>query len=367
MSWIVSTDGVFDEEEEGIVLPEDTAPLPPREGPLGLAFPERQGFPSITAMFQGILYYIPEEDAESLRPQVRTWDGATDSEFFRTPSDTLDITSIEIHHMSGVAYLVIQTLDSLTPLVGSVYAVNIATRALVVLGGGPLPEGYLPFSTVVHAGIVVVPTYTNDPAADIAGRLYVTNPTPAQPGYNVWIEGLEATGFGGFTGAQGGMVGVEGPVGVFATAAAIASINTSTGAVTFHNPASASGGAAAAGNAFLSACPFKGITYTSYWNPDSTPISKIYQVGWDGGTNTSLLTQVWEAGGEASLQKPINLLFSPDGQILYALMGGSGTGGLLSTIDGVNWIDRSNTLPADCPPLTKAAGGKITRATPLSP
>lgn len=356
-NWVLARDGVFDEADEGELLDGSDSPMPPRDGDIGLEFTERQGFPGMAFMYRNKMYYIPGEDAAENRPQVRSWDGTTDAEFWRSPIDSLYVLSIELVNFNGMSYMLISTYDDDSPLTGRVYAVNMATQAVTVVGGGPLPTGFLPYGFNLFAGIIVMAGYAND--ASTEGKLFVTNPTAGQPGYNSWTEGYEvpAGAGGGFTGAGNGTVGIEGD-DEFAQLAAIASINTTTGAITLHNPVSASGGSAASGNAFLSGAVFKGVSYVSFWNADTTPISKIYQVGWDSDTSTSTLTEVWAAGSDTDFQKPINQLYTPDNQLLYAAFGGT-TGQLLVTSNGTAWTDVSTSLPDSCPGLSKAFVGKV--------
>jgi hypothetical protein len=186
-----------------------------------------------------------------------------------------------------------------------------------------------------------------------------------------WQEAFDATsvtGAGGFTGAgaangQGAhAAAVAGAAGTFAKIAGLTQISnngTNSISLTFSLIESGSGGTAAAGNAFLALVRFKNNYYASFWNPDTPAVSKIrkYTALNSGATKSD----AWVGSGD--FLKPVIGLFSPDGNVLYAILGGAGAPGkLLSTTDGDTWTDRTDTLPeveGAIPELSNAFAGKI--------
>ena len=100
-----------------------------------------------------------------------------------------------------------------------------------------------------------------------------------------------------------------------------------------------SGGTATANNGFLAMATFDGDLYASYFNKDSTVISKIYK--FDGSSWTTVYT-----GASTTLRSFIGLLV--DNGLLYAIGGGMhASGALVRTPDGTTWTDLTPQLPTE--------------------
>lgn len=123
--------------------------------------------------------------------------------------------------------------------------------------------------------------------------------------------------------------------------ATLSSINYATNTVTAQ--LTASGGAVAAGNGFISMAIFQGKLYASFFNPGVA--AKIY--AFDGSAWTTAYSLI--NGGAV----PLNLQVDNDGDVLYAFGTRQGnTGVFMTSPDGTTWTDQTanmnTSLDAPC-------------------
>lgn len=308
------------------------------------------GFPGVAGTWKNHLIYAKGGYTVGTDlPTIRLFDGTFDREVVSIPKTSAGVVPKAIMSIlvsNDTIYL--STFDSGTTSAnwsGRVFTLDPDRGTLTPLGD-PFPAGHVPYALAWHMGRLWAGTNRGDPTA--AGKVYFFRPDID----TTWTEDYDL--------ASSSVAGVasllpyKGLLYVGTTAAALtfAKVLVRSGVGAYTTSDTGTGGAATAGNAFLALAEFSGKLYSSYFNNDTTKISKIRKFD-----NSS-----WSASytGASGTLVPY-LGFPIDGAVLLAIGGGVGfSAALVSTPDGVTWTDRTAFLFQDVTTSTGLpAFGKI--------
>jgi len=259
------------------------------------------------------------------QPAVRTFDGISDRELNRIPITTASVIPKAVMSMfvaNNTIYL--STYDvgtTSTTWAGRVFTIDPISSDLVPQGDEVFAAGQMPYAFAWHLGRIWVGTNRGDDGTAV-GRIYWL-----RPGIDtVWTLDKTLTN-GSVTSMHeyGGKL----YVGIMREAAAFAEVLVRAPDTGVYSSAlTATGGAAIANNAFLAMEVLDNNLYASYWNNDTTAISKVYK--FDG---TSWTTSLSLSGATA---RPFMAL-AVDLTYMYAIGGAKDVSPLLYRLTGVTW------------------------------
>lgn len=268
-------------------------------------------------------------------PPIHLFGGAYDRELTTLPPTSTGGVAqgvVSILVANGVIY--VSTWDAGTSSatwVGRVFSLDVDSATLTPIGD-PFPTGHLPYALAFVNSQLWCGTHRQSPTA--AGKIFTIRPgvDPA------WVEDhdLTADSLGGVA----ALIGFHGALFVGTTAAAgtFGKILARAADGTYSVADVGTGGAAVANNGYLAFAVFHDALYAGYWNNDTTPIAKI-RTSADGVTWTTSYT------GAAGTLRPF-LALLVDAGFLTAVGGGLGlTAAVVTTDDGVSWLDLTPQLP----------------------
>lgn len=288
------------------------------------------GFPVGT--FENKLIYAPGGYTVGTDlPTLRIFDGSSDHEIAtlpKTAAAAIPKAVMNILVANGTVYLT--TLDSgstSADFAGRVFRLDVESGNLVPVGAA-FTGGQLPYVLAWHNGRLWVGTNTSDPT--VHGKVYFFRPNVD----TAWT--LDTTlGDGGVC----SLVSYKGLlyVGCSGSAATFAKILVRGVDTTYSVSNTGAGGTARTNNAFLALQQFGENLYASYWNPDTSKLSRIWK--FDNATWTSVYSEATH-----SIAKPWQA-FPNDGDTLLAIAGGVGyAASLITTTNGTSWSDNSAFL-----------------------
>jgi hypothetical protein len=304
------------------------------------------GFPGCAAVWRNHLVYAKGGYTVGTdRPPINIFDGSFDHEIAKIPPTTAGVIpkgAMSVYTAEGQIF--ISTLDSgsdSSNWSGRVFSLDVETAATAQIGD-TFPAGHVPYALAFHMGKLWCGTNRQSSAS--SGKIF-----SIRPGVDtVWTveRDLATDSVAGCTSLlsfQGNLyIGTSAPAATFAKVIKRATDGTYSTSLT------ATGGAAKDNNAFLALAAFTAASeamYASYWNNDTTPVSKIYK--FDGTSWTTQFT------ASTSGTRVPYVGFPTDKDTLLAIGGGIGyTAALLSTTDGTTWNDHTVFLTQSSPAST---------------
>jgi hypothetical protein len=268
-------------------------------------------------------------------PPIHLFGGAYDRELTTIPPPSAGAVAhgvVSILVANGQIY--VSTWDAgtdSTTWVGRVFSLDVDSATLTPIGD-PFPTGHLPYALAWVNSQLWCGTHRQNPSA--AGKIYTI-----RPGVDTtWTEDFDLA-----TVSQGGVASLtefRGALYVGTTAAAgtFAKILARAADGTYSAVDTGTGGAAKDNNGYLSLAVFEDALYAGYWNNDTTAIAKIRRSA-DGVTWTTAYT------GAAGTLRPFIAMLVDDG-FLVVVGGGLGlAAAVVTTDDGVTWLDVTPQLP----------------------
>jgi hypothetical protein len=299
------------------------------------------GFPAASAIFNGHIIY-PGNDyiVGTDQPPIRIFDGTSDREIIRIPPVSGTTPAFAIMAMLRVGDLIyITTLDSGSSsanYAGRVFVLSPLANTLVPVGSTGFSSGEVPYALCWHMNRLWVGTNKSD---GTAGKVYFI-----RPGIDTAFttdRNLSSDSVGGAL----SMVSYQGKlyIGTDAGAGTFAKVIVRDSAGAYSTSLTATGGTARVNNGFPHMIVFQNKISATYWNPDTTLISKVYQ--YDG---TSWTTQF--NGSTTTNLKPYILQFLALDN-LYILGGAKDRGAfIMRTADLVSFTELTQFLTG---PLTE--------------
>jgi len=300
------------------------------------------GFPGPCAVLDNRMIYA--EDGYTLDsglPIIRIFNGTLDRELIRVPpTSSSAITKAVVTIIAANDTIYFSTLDSGTSSAdwaGRVFSLDPLSTNIELIGAA-FGSGEVPYALTWHAGRLWCGTNSLDPTVE--GKVYYY-----RPGIDTtWTMDRDLTtdGLGGVCSLlsyKGNLlVGTTAPSGTFAKVLSRSTLGAYTTSTT------ATGGTAVANNGFLAMTEFQDNIYASFWNDDTTPVSKIYK--FDNSTWSTVYT------GSGTTNIPF-IAFPQDSSVLLAYGGGlSYTAAIIRSTDGTTWVDRTAFLQQDSPVST---------------
>lgn len=291
------------------------------------------GSPAASVMFRNHIIYAGDDyTLGTTNPSIRIFDGLSDRLMARMPNTVGGAVPKAIMSMLLVGDLVYFTsLDSGTSaadFAGRVFSFDPISNVITPIGSG-FSSGEVPYTLAWHMNRLWVGTNKGN---GTAGKIYFIRPdidTDWTTDYTLTTSSVGgATSMRSFQGklfigtdnidAQRGKVLARSTDGTY--------VVSETG----------SGGTAKVNNGYLAMTEFGGNLYASYWNQDTTAISKIRK--FDGSSWTTAYT------GATTTLRPFILLFNANSE-LYAVAGGlSLSPAVLNSVDGATWTNLSSFL-----------------------
>lgn len=289
------------------------------------------GFPGTMAALDNRLIYAPGGyTVGTTVPTLRIFDGSFDREVGPVPKTAAGgIPRAILTTLAANGTIYLSTLDSgtlSTDYVGRVFSFDLETGTYTIVGAA-FPAGHVPYALAWHMGRLWCGTNCRDPL--VPGKVYFF-----RPGVDTsWVLDTTLT-TGGVTSLLSfkGLlyVGTSAPAGTFAPLR----VRDAFGAYTTSDLGT--GGVARENNCYLALTEYSSKLYASYWNPDTTAISKVRV--FDGTTWSTSYT------GSGSTLLPF-LGFPQDQTTLLAIGGGVGySAALIGTTDGTTWVNRTAFL-----------------------
>lgn len=281
-------------------------------------------------------------------PPIRIFDGRSDRELCRIPPTTANVVPKAVMSMltaNGTVYL--STWDSGTTSAdwnGRVFQLDPETGVLTVLGT-VFANGELPYALCWHMGRLWCGT--NNSIGSV-GKVYYF-----RPGIDTTWTQDHATS----TDSAGGvtsMASYQGKlyVGTDNIAASRGKVLVRDTAGTYTVSQTGTGGTAKVNNGYIALTVLGNNLYASYWNNDTTVISKIEK--YTGSAWSTAYT------GVGTTLCPYVLL-QLDNNEIYAVGGSLGyDAALLVTADGTTWTDLSAELPVETATLLPMFGVVVT-------
>lgn len=301
------------------------------------------GFPGVMAPWNNRLIYAKGGYTVGTdRPPIHIFDGEFDREIATIPTTTAGtIPKGAVAVFTADGQIFISTLDSGSDSAswsGRVFSLNVETAQLSQIGD-TFPAGHVPYALAWHQGKLWCGTNRQSSAA--AGKLY-----SIRPGVDLtWT--LERDMATDSLSSITSLLSFQGLlyVGTANAAASFAKVLVRNADSTYSSSLTASGGTARANNCFLALAEFSSNMYASFWNPDTTAVSKIYK--FDGTT----WTNPFSASTTATRIPYVG--FPTDLDTLLAIGGGlTYSAALLSTTDGTTWTDHTSFLTQSSPTST---------------
>lgn len=274
-------------------------------------------------------------------PSIRIWDGRFDREVTRLPNTSAGAVPKAIMTMlaaNGTIYL--STLDGgadSTDWASRVFELDIESGTLTPIGT-VFTAGHLVYALAWHMNRLWAGT--NRQASTAAGKIYYFRPDID----STWTDDYTLS-----TSSQAGctsLLSYKGLlyVGCSAAAATFSKVLVRSELGAYTTSKTSSGGTAVANNAILALVEFESNLYASFFNADTTAVSKIYK--FDNSSWTTAYT------GASSTLVPF-IAFPTDTSTLLAIGGGATYSAvLLYTTDGASWTDATVFLsqgsPASC-------------------
>lgn len=281
-------------------------------------------------------------------PPIRIFNGKADSELCQVPSTALDVVPNAVMSMlaaNGTVYF--STWDTGTTSAdwrGRVFQLDPETGVQTVLGLR-FAAGELPYALAWHMGRLWCGTNNG---IGTVGKVYFF-----RPGIDtVWTldhsTATETTG--GVTAMQSYLGKLYVATDNAAAAFAKLLVRDSLGVYTTSD--TGTGGTARVNNGYLALQVLGANLYASYWNNDTTPVSKIRK--FDGTTWTTAYT------GASTTLKPYIVLWLDNAEV-YAIGGSKPyTATLLVTANGTLWTDLTAELPESTKTLLPMVGALVT-------
>lgn len=307
------------------------------------------GSPAASCSINNRLVYPGRDYAPGTnQPPLRIFDGRSDKELCRVPATTADVTPqavISLLAANGTVYF--STWDTGTTSAdwrGRVIQVDPETGVQTVLGVR-FAAGELPYALAWHMGRLWCGTNN---AIGTIGKIYYF-----RPGIDTtWTLDYATT-----TSSAGGVTCLQSYLGKLYVGTDNASgsrgkvlVRDTAGAYTTSD--TGAGGTAAINNGYLALQVLGANLYASYWNGDTTPISKIRK--FDGASWTTAYT------GSDDTLKPFIVLWLDNAEI-YVVGGGKPyTACLLVTSDGTTWTDLTAELPESDNTMLPMVGAVVT-------
>lgn len=280
-------------------------------------------------------------------PPIRIFDGRQDRELCRLPPTTANVIPKAVMSMlaaNGTVYLT--TWDSGTTSAdwaGRVFSLNTATGELTVLGT-VFAAGEMPYALAWHMGRLWCGTNNS---IGTVGKVYFF-----RPGIDTtWTSdySLATSTAGGVTSmaSYGGKL----YVGTDNAAASRGKVLVRDTAGAYTTSQTGAGGTARVNNGYLALTVLGANLYASYWNNDTTVISRIEK--YTGSAWSTAYT-----GVGVTLRPFISLIL--DNAEIYAL-GGSipYDAALVVTSDGTTWTDLTALLPVETATLLPMFGAVV--------
>lgn len=304
------------------------------------------GSPGIAAIVRNRLIYAASGYVVGTSaPSLHIFDGTYDRELVKIPAAAGVVARgiVSLLAANGTVYL--STWDAGTTSAtwtGRIFSIEIESATLTQIGDA-LPTGHLPYALAFLNSALWCGSHRGDSSPGSVFRL--------RPGVDTaWALDRDlATDSMAGVAALGAINGTL-FVGATAAAGSFAKVLSRATSGTYVTAFIGAGGAATALNGFLAFASFKSGIYASYWNNDTTAISRIYR-SVDNGVTWTL-----QYSGAAGTLRPFIVLIVDQGT-LYALGGGLGlTAAIVASDDGVTWTDLTPQLPETDKTLAPAAG-----------
>lgn len=298
-------------------------------GPLG-------GSPGASALVGNrLIYPASGYTVATDYPPIRVHNGRQDRELCRLPPTSaaaIPRAVISMLAANGTVYLT--TWDSGTTsstFAGRVFQLDQTTGVLTVLGTG-FSGGEMPYALEWHMGRLWCGTNNS---IGTVGKIYFI-----RPGIDTdWT--LDHATSTDSAGGVDSLASFQGKlyVGTDNAAASRGKVLIRDTAGAYTTSRTGSGGTAAVNNGYLQMSVFLNNLYASYWNPDSTVISKVEK--FDGSSWSLVYT-----GISTSLKPTIQ--FAIDDGTLFMFGGSLGyAASIVSTVDGTSWVDLTAELLPD--------------------
>jgi hypothetical protein len=291
------------------------------------------GSPGAAAVKNNRLYYAAGNYTTSTDlPPIRILKGGSDYQLATVPkTDSGGVPYTIISMLAANDTIYVATIDSgssSADWLGRVFEFDTKSGQMTKLGA-TFPTGHIPYALEFHNGRLWVGTHKQTAAG--VGRVYYF-----RPGIDTdWTLDLTLA-----SGNVACMRGFQGQlyIGTTNAAASRGLVRQRTTAGVWSTVQTGSGGTAKDGNGYIALTEFSDKLYASYWNDDTTPVSKIEKSS-DGSSWSTSYT------GASGTNRPFIGLVS-DSSYLFAVGGGTArTAALVRTPDGTTWTNLTGFLP----------------------
>lgn len=301
------------------------------------------GSPGIAGVWKNKLIYSPGGyTVGTTSPTLRLFDGTFDRLVATIPNTSAGVVPkavMSILVANNEIYL--STLDTGSTYAdwsGRVFVFDVLSGVLSPVGAA-FPAGHIPYSLAWHDGRLWCGTHRQNQG--VSGRVYFIRPDND----TAWTQDYDLSTAS--VGSVASICSYKGLLYVGTTAAAGTFAKLLVRGVdnSYSTSDTGTGGTARTSNCYLAQAVFQSKLYASYWNNDTTAVSKIKS--FDGTTWTTVYT------GSGTTLVPFNA-FPQDQTTLLAIGGGRHINGtLLSTTNGTSWSDYTAFLTQG---LTNATG-----------
>lgn len=291
------------------------------------------GFPGTGVNFRNhFIYASGGYTVNTDSPTLRLFDGLSDRSITGVPKTSAGVVPKAIISMILVGETIyLSTLDggtSDTDYAGRVFSFKPLSGEMAQIGTG-FSSGEVPYALCWHMNRLWCGT---NQGSAVTGKIYYFRPdidTDWTTDYT--LSSSSVGGVCSLASYKGKLfVGADNTNANFAKVLVRDSLGAYTTSLT------ATGGTAKANNGFLHMIEFKGNLYATYWNNDTSAISKVYK--FDGTSWTTQYT------GSATTNRPFIGLYISN-QILFVIGGGLDlTAALISSTDGTTYVDRTSGL-----------------------
>jgi hypothetical protein len=291
------------------------------------------GSPGAAAVKNNRLYYAAGNYTTSTDlPPIRILKGGSDYQLATVPkTDSGGVPYTIISMLAANDTIYVATIDSgssSADWLGRVFEFDTKSGQMTKIGA-TFPTGHIPYALEFHNGRLWVGTHKQ--TAGGVGRVYYF-----RPGIDTdWTLDLTLA-----SGNVASMRGFQGQlyIGTTNAAASRGLVRQRTTAGVWSTVQTGSGGTAKDGNGYIALTEFSDKLYASYWNDDTTPVSKIEKSS-DGSSWSTSYT------GASGTNRPFIGLVS-DNSYLFAVGGGTArTAALVRTPDGTTWTNLTGFLP----------------------
>lgn len=291
------------------------------------------GFPGQGVNFRNhFIYASGGYTVNTDSPTLRLFDGLSDRSITGLPNTSAGVIPKAIISMILVGETIyLSTLDGGTSdadFAGRVFSFKPLSGEMTQIGSG-FSGGEVPYALCWHMGRLWCGT---NQASAVTGKVYYFRPdidTDWTTDYT--MSSSSVGGVCSLASFQGKLyVGSDNTNTNFAKVLVRDSLGAYTTSLT------ATGGTAKANNGFLHMIEYKSNLYVTYWNPDTSAISKVYK--YTGSAWSTPYT------GSSGTNRPYIGLYVSN-QTLFVIGGGNAlTASLLSTTNGTTYVDRTSGL-----------------------